>query len=79
MSFFSQNNTSRNYELFFEPQADFSYSLNDTKNRTFDECFYNSYIYPGRNTFAQGAAPAATNDTCIAFCLNGMVLPAYST
>lgn len=70
---FSKESSSAVYERFFNPREDGTYTLNNTQNWTFDEGFYGSFIYPGRNTFAQGATPSASNDTCIAFCLNGMV------
>ena len=70
---FAEENTSLNYESFFDSSNDYDYYIDGVKNWTFDDGFYDSYIYPGRNTFAQGATPAAANDTCIAFCLNGMV------
>lgn len=68
---FSEENTSDIYRLYFEPQE--NYIPSSIKHLTFDEGFYHNFIYPGRNTFAQGATPSASTDTCIAFCLNGMV------
>jgi len=70
---FQEENTSYSYQRFFEPQEDYSYTLNGTKNWTFDDGFYDSYIYPGRNSFAQGATPGAATNNTLAFCLNGMV------
>ena len=71
---FSQSNTSRAYQMFFEPDgSEFGYTVNEVRNWTFGEGFYTDYIYPGRNTFAQGKDPAASNDTCIAFCLNDLI------
>lgn len=57
---FAEKNISFTYENFFNPQWEYSYTLNGIKDWTFDEGFYDSYIYPGRNTFAQGAVPASS-------------------
>ena len=70
---FSQENTSLAYERFFVPDEEYSYSLNGVQNWTFGDGFYDSYIYPGRNSFAQGSAPSASSDTNLGFCLNGMI------
>ncbi|MBQ7796207.1 MAG: hypothetical protein IJ374_06575, partial [Lachnospiraceae bacterium] len=70
---FSEENASFTYEQFFDSEREYSYTMNGTKNWTFGENFYESYIYPGRNTFAQGEYPGASNDTYAAFGLNGMV------
>lgn len=69
---FNKRNEATLYRAFFDNPEDGTY-MNGEKNWTFGEGFYDSYIYPGRNTFAQGTYPSASSGSNIAFCLNGMI------
>ncbi|MBR2048945.1 MAG: hypothetical protein IJ960_10160 [Oscillospiraceae bacterium] len=74
---FNKRNENSLYRSFFENPEEGGF-INGEQNWTFGEGFYDSYIYPGRNSFAQGKYPSASSGQNIAFCLNGMIYLHYA-
>lgn len=70
---FRGDNVDLYYERFFEGDGTAEYEIDGQKNWTFGEGFYDRYIYPGRNSFAQGKYPSAADGRNISYCLGGKV------
>lgn len=68
---FSGQYASTEYEYFFTGEG--NDNIAGERRFSFRQHFYEKYIYPGSNTFAQGATPSASRLNHIAFCLNGVI------